>query len=76
MDFYCCIMVNLSTLVEHAAVNRRVVGSSPTGGARKTSFVLTDKRGFLCVTAALDAAMFQTDAQCSYLAIDIFRDLC
>ena len=35
MDFYCCIMVNLSTLVEHAAVNRRVVGSSPTGGAKK-----------------------------------------
>ena len=26
---------SLAQLVEHAAVNRRVVGSSPTGGARK-----------------------------------------
>ena len=33
-------MVNLSTLVEHAAVNRRVVGSSPTGGAKEKSVSL------------------------------------
>ena len=28
------IYSSLAQLVEHAAVNRRVVGSSPTGGAR------------------------------------------
>ena len=28
---------SLAQLVEHAAVNRRVVGSSPTGGARKST---------------------------------------
>ena len=27
---------SLAQLVEHAAVNRRVVGSSPTGGAKGT----------------------------------------
>jgi len=27
------------TLVEHAAVNRRVVGSSPTGGANRVSAI-------------------------------------
>ena len=37
-------MVNSSTLVEHAAVNRRVVGSSPTGGANRKvrKFLLAD----------------------------------
>ena len=38
---------SLAQSVEHAAVNRRVVGSSPTGGATKEpSFVHRDKRGF------------------------------
>ena len=31
------IYSSLAQLVEHAAVNRRVVGSSPTGGARADS---------------------------------------
>ena len=35
--------------VEHAAVNRRVVGSSPTGGAKKT-LVLSNK-SFLVIFA-------------------------
>ena len=30
---YHCIYSSLAQSVEHAAVNRRVVGSSPTGGA-------------------------------------------
>ena len=29
---------SIAQSVEHAAVNRRVVGSSPTGGAKKHSF--------------------------------------
>jgi hypothetical protein len=29
---------SLAQLVEHAAVNRRVVGSSPTGGANYSSY--------------------------------------
>ena len=35
----CCVTIKYSSLaqsVEHAAVNRSVVGSSPTGGAKKT----------------------------------------
>ena len=35
----CCVTIKYSSLaqsVEHAAVNRSVVGSSPTGGAYKT----------------------------------------
>ena len=34
----------LSSMVEHAAVNRGVVGSSPTGGAKKAA---TWRGGFL-----------------------------
>ena len=32
--------VSFCTLVEHAAVNRRVVGSSPTGGANEKPLLL------------------------------------
>ena len=32
---YRCIYSSLAQSVEHAAVNRSVVGSSPTGGAQK-----------------------------------------
>ena len=32
-DFLLPIYSSIAQLVEHAAVNRRVVGSSPTGGA-------------------------------------------
>ena len=38
---------SLAQSVEHAAVNRRVVGSSPTGGARKKSGYLIGIRAFL-----------------------------
>ena len=38
---------SLAQSVEHAAVNRRVVGSSPTGGAIKKRLLSTDKRRFL-----------------------------
>ena len=31
---YIVVYSSIAQLVEHAAVNRRVVGSSPTGGAR------------------------------------------
>ena len=36
---------SLAQLVEHAAVNRRVVGSSPTGGAKQKS---TSKEVLFC----------------------------
>ena len=36
---------SLAQSVEHAAVNRRVVGSSPTGGAKPLLSI--DRRGFL-----------------------------
>ena len=32
----------LAQLVEHAAVNRRVVGSSPTGGANSDAYAVTE----------------------------------
>ena len=37
-------IILLSSMVEHAAVNRGVVGSSPTGGAKKAA---TWRGGFL-----------------------------
>ncbi len=36
-DLLLYIYASLAQSVEHAAVNRRVVGSSPTGGAKKKS---------------------------------------
>ena len=40
-----------SSMVEHSAVNRRVVGSSPTRGViKETSFVRQDRRGFFGMT--------------------------
>ena len=39
---------SLAQSVEHAAVNRRVVGSSPTGGASKSSRIF-DLRIFLSI---------------------------
>ena len=39
---------SLAQSVEHAAVNRRVVGSSPTGGAKRKS-VLERGRIFVCI---------------------------
>ena len=41
---------SLAQSVEHAAVNRRVVGSSPTGGATKGTYVcLNDKFKFFFI---------------------------
>ena len=37
---------SLAQLVEHAAVNRRVVGSSPTGGASAEALNLNGFRAF------------------------------
>ena len=51
------IYSSLAQLVEHAAVNRRVVGSSPTGGAR-----LTGPCQF-CVDAALFLFFLDTPQQ-------------
>ena len=42
---------SIAQSVEHAAVNRRVVGSSPTGGAKKLSFFGT--RVFLSIAKAM-----------------------
>ena len=49
------VRYNVITLLEHAAVNRRVVGSSPTGGAIKkpVNFVFTGFSYALMTTAAL-----------------------
>ena len=38
-----------ATLVEHAAVNRRVVGSSPTGGAKRKDTAFAVSFLFLCI---------------------------
>ena len=38
------LFASLAQSVEHAAVNRRVVGSSPTGGASFRPFTATDVR--------------------------------
>ena len=40
-----------SSMAEHSAVNRRVVGSSPTWGARVP---LRDERDFLCAEKGRD----------------------
>ena len=39
---------SLAQLVEHAAVNRRVVGSSPSGGAKRKSVHISG-RIFVCI---------------------------
>ena len=41
---------SLAQLAEHAAVNRRVVGSNPTGGARRSSCPIGQLLFFLCKT--------------------------
>ena len=38
------LFASLAQSVEHAAVNRRVVGSSPTGGASFSEFTATATR--------------------------------
>ena len=40
IHFFKRIYSSLAQLVEHAAVNRRVVGSSPTGGAKSVKLEL------------------------------------
>ena len=56
------IYSSLAQLVEHAAVNRRVVGSSPTGGAMLTGPCQScvDAALFLCFTAATKSIFGKT----------------
>ena len=65
---------SLAQPVEHAAVNRRVVGSSPTRGARNTThhsmsgiFLLLSRTSDLfCYTFCVSASNYQLKTRASY----------
>ena len=73
---------SIAQSVEHAAVNRRVVGSSPTWGAiKEPSFVYQGKRGFLVVSCEfswynlLDKSRFEKESNMPLTIKWIFFDL-
>ena len=52
------IYSSIAQSVEHAAVNRRVVGSSPTGGARKSLQIGFANSFFVCSIDFLNVQLF------------------